>query len=717
MRCTKDKPCSSASCNVTTGTPVSVSGGSTTAGVDFAVVKGGTITGTVTDGTTFAGISGVTVGAYDASGRQVAIGTTTAAGVYTLSGVPTGTHYLRTSPGFVQFKGGCCTVGGQYIHELYNDKPCPHGLCTVTTGTGVSVTAGQTTSGINFALALGGSITGFVTDAATNRAMRGFTVSVYDAVGTLVDSYCYCSSIELSGFHRAEGLATGTYFVRVSAAGYVFAIYDGQRCPGNSCPVTTGTPVSVVAGVETSGINVALQAGGVIAGTVTDAGTSAPLGGVTIKAYDTSGTEMASSATDQAGQFAVGLYGINGGLTTGTYFVRTSGTAGYLDQLYKGRLCVNDACLPAVTTGTGVVVREEDTTHGIDFGLPRRGIELSPSRLRFGALKAGTAGVLSAVTAPQAVAVAFSDAAGAWTVVADQPWVQITNAAGTGPGRFTVSVINPGNVIGDSRSLSATLTVTSGSLGLTTVLPVTLTVQGPEAAVAPFGSFDTPGNGASVAGSIAVTGWALDDIGIDRVEIWRDRVPGETTPGYAGSGPGNGKVFIANAVFVSGARPDLEAAYPTNPQVSQAGWGYLMLTQGLWNQGNGPFTLYAFAYDLDGHSTTLGSKAITVSNATATKPFGALDTPSYGQMVTASFWNFGWALTPNATPGCRIGPAGVQVGIDSGPLLPVAYGDLRTDIAAAFPGFTNGDGAGGSSYIDTTTLTNGTHQNRLVRDR
>jgi len=42
------------------------------------------------------------------------------------------------------------------------------------------------------------------------------------------------------------------------------------------------------------------------------------------------------------------------------------------------------------------------------------------------------------------------------------------------------------------------------------------------------GSFDTPASGSSVAGSIAVTGWALDDIGVDRVEIWRDLVPGET---------------------------------------------------------------------------------------------------------------------------------------------------------------------------------------------
>jgi hypothetical protein len=89
--------------------------------------------------------------------------------------------------------------------------------------------------------------------------------------------------------------------------------------------------------------------------------------------------------------------------------------------------------------------------------------------------------------------------------------------------------------------------------------------------------------------------------------------------------------MLANALFVPGARTDVEALHPNWwPLAHRAGWGYLLLTWGLWNQGNGPFTLYAFAYDADGHATTLGTKTITVSNATANKPFGALDT-DYGR--------------------------------------------------------------------------------------
>jgi hypothetical protein len=134
-----------------------------------------------------------------------------------------------------------------------------------------------------------------------------------------------------------------------------------------------------------------------------------------------------------------------------------------------------------------------------------------------------------------------------------------------------------------------------------------------------------------------------------------------------------------------------------------------LLSWGLHAQGNGTYTLYAFAYDVDGHHTTLGSKTIAVDNAHATKPFGALDTPSYGGTVTGPFWNYGWALTPNATPACTVVNGSVTTHIDSGPGFVVNYGDPRPDIAGSFSGFSNGSNSGGAYYIDTTRLSNGVH--------
>jgi hypothetical protein len=97
----------------------------------------------------------------------------------------------------------------------------------------------------------------------------------------------------------------------------------------------------------------------------------------------------------------------------------------------------------------------------------------------------------------------------------------------------------------------------------------------------------------------------------------------------------------------------------------------------------------------------------------ATKPFGAIDTPAYGQTVTGSFWNCEWALTPNANNSdprsCTITDGNVQMAIDSGPLTPVIYGGARPDIASAFPGFSNGASGGGAFYLDVSGIANGVH--------
>jgi alpha-tubulin suppressor-like RCC1 family protein len=334
----------------------------------------------------------------------------------------------------------------------------------------------------------------------------------------------------------------------------------------------------------------------------------------------------------------------------------------------------------------------------------------TPAALRIGATKTGATAPVQALTQPQTVVLTFAGVTPPqWTATSNQPWLQISNGSGTGGGFFTVSFADIGNTIGAATSLSATITIQAPALELTTTIPVSLTVKPVVDGTLPFGSFDTPAANATVDGAVMVSGWALDDIGVERVEIWRDRAAGETTPVYTGGGPGNGKIYIADVYFVAGARPDVEAIYSTLPASYRAGWGYLLLTHGLWNQGNGAFMLHAIAYDREGRSAVLGSKTITASNATATTPFGTIDTPAPGQRVSGAFWNFGWALTPNAIPSCSITNGNVRVSIDSQPLVPVSYGDLRSDIAAAFPGYTNANGAGGAYYVDTATLSNGLH--------
>ena len=289
-----------------------------------------------------------------------------------------------------------------------------------------------------------------------------------------------------------------------------------------------------------------------------------------------------------------------------------------------------------------------------------------------------------------------------WTAASNVPWLVVSPASGSGSATFTISVQFASNLAStQTGSITLTLTGAGNSAG-----PITVTLNSliAGAAAPPVGSFDTPiDQSTGVTGSIAVTGWAMDDVGVTAVRIWRNAVSPE---------PANSLVFVGNAVIVDGARPDVAGFFPSSPQNTRAGWGYLMLTNFLPNLGNGTFTLYAIATDAEGHSTTLGSKTITCTNASATAPFGAIDTPEQGGTATGTVLNFGWVLsrTPafaNPTQGGT-----VRIAIDGALIatVPGSWG-ARSDLTALFPatefpGITN---ALGVAALNTTTLTNGVH--------
>jgi hypothetical protein len=233
------------------------------------------------------------------------------------------------------------------------------------------------------------------------------------------------------------------------------------------------------------------------------------------------------------------------------------------------------------------------------------------------------------------------------------------------------------------------------------VLSVVVRVPSLGASALPTGSFDSPAANAVVSGEVGVTGWAVDDIGIVGVDIYRSPLAGE------GTQP-NGLVFLGAATLVSGARPDVQAAFPTRPTSEKAGWGYMLLTNMLPGQGNGPFTLHAFARDYDGHSVLLGSRVITAANASADLPFGTIDTPRQGETVSGTIYNFGWALTP-PTGMIPIDGSTIGVYVDNVLLGSPVYNNFRSDVATLFPNYANTNGAVGYFVLDTTLLANGVH--------
>ncbi len=222
-----------------------------------------------------------------------------------------------------------------------------------------------------------------------------------------------------------------------------------------------------------------------------------------------------------------------------------------------------------------------------------------------------------------------------WTATSNQPWLQVSPGSGSGGRELTITV-NPTGLAMSATSTGA-ITVSLGGAGNTVgPINVTLVTRPTGTSANPVGVIDTPVNNTTgVTGAIPVTGWALDDVDVANLYLCRAPVTGESAPANGRCG-GLPQIFLGEAVFIEDARPDVQAAYPTLPRNYRGGWGFMVLTNMLPNQGNGPFTISAHAVDREGHSLSLGSRNITCNNSFASTPFGTIDTPAQGETVSGA---------------------------------------------------------------------------------
>jgi hypothetical protein len=356
---------------------------------------------------------------------------------------------------------------------------------------------------------------------------------------------------------------------------------------------------------------------------------------------------------------------------------------------------ISSTCLVRVNDAANAAIQDtSDAVFSIIAGtLPT--IELSRKSFNFGSERNGT-------PTPAGISVITNTGTGilTWAATPSTDWISVSPGSGTGSGILTIGIsrtdLPPGSYTG-------TISVTApGASNSPQTINVGLNILPAGSSGAPFGSFDTPIHNSTVSSSIAVTGWALDDVEATGVKIYRNPMSGEPAQP-------NGLVYIGDGVFVEGARPDVEAKYPNYPLNSRAGWGYMLLTNFLPNGGNGSFTLYAYATDREGHEVQIGSKTITCDNLHAVRPFGAIDTPTQGGQISGSlYYNFGWALTPlpNSIP---TDGSTIWVWVDGLPLAHPSYNNYRGDIATLFPGYANSNAAVGVYELNTTAFTNGVH--------
>lgn len=463
---------------------------------------------------------------------------------------------------------------------------------------------------------------------------------------------------------------------------------DGQNCVTpcvlhwNSGTVhSVSAPATVPAGTGTRYSWRAWSDGGALAHSVT-----APVAAVTYAAsYVTQYTLTTAASPADAGSITPVTGWYDGGLPIP---VTASPSAGFAFSAFSGALT------GGVTPRTLTLAAPSSVT--ANFAAL---YSLSRAALTFAATAGGRV-----TTPPQEILVGGAANVGGWTASSASPWLSVSPSTGRQGERFSISLVAsamppPGTYIG-----KVTVAAAGASTGR---LEVTCTLIVRNGTNAPFGFLETPADGATgLAGSVPVTGWALDDIGVNKVTIWRDPVGPEPTHA-------NGFVYIGDAIFVAGARPDVEKVFSSDPLAYRAGWGYLLLTNTLPSLtgpgGNGVYKFHAIAVDEEGNQTLLGTKTITVDNKSSKKPFGTIDTPGPGETISgSSYVNSGWALTPQPST-IPLDGSTMWVNIDGVSFAHPVYNQYRPDVASIFPGYANSAGSAGAYLLDTTKYANGTH--------
>lgn len=197
-----------------------------------------------------------------------------------------------------------------------------------------------------------GGISGKVTESSSGSPLKNIVVKIYDVNGYWVTN----TYTNLLGNYAVNDLPVGTYFVLTSSDTiYIDELYDNISCEPY-CDPKDGSPVIVISGQTTTGINFTLDKGSRIAGFGTDEDTGLEILGYDVDIYDQNGNYITYAYSD-----SVGYYITTDLLNTGTYFVLTSEYGGYVDELYDNIMC-EPSCDPL--GGSPISVIKEQTTNG-----------------------------------------------------------------------------------------------------------------------------------------------------------------------------------------------------------------------------------------------------------------------------------------------------------------------------------------------------------------
>ncbi|HEX3325504.1 MAG TPA: carboxypeptidase regulatory-like domain-containing protein, partial [Actinomycetota bacterium] len=268
---------------------VAVTAGDTTSGIDVELEEASRIEGTVTDASSEEEIQNAEVclfkEAMDGDFIFQECTYTGGSGEYTLSGLRTGVYKIEFH-----------TDGGlNYVTQFYEGK------ASLEDADPISVTAGVDVTGIDAEMRRGAQIKGKAIDAVSKAPIPGLEICVYRASDGEQES---CTGSDGEGEYTLGGLETGAYKVGffsidyeegTHGLNYVAQFYEGKAS------LATAEPISVTAGLQTTGIDAEMHEGGRIEGEVIDAVSKDTIQGITVCAFKVGETEAVRCSFSNAG--------------------------------------------------------------------------------------------------------------------------------------------------------------------------------------------------------------------------------------------------------------------------------------------------------------------------------------------------------------------------------------------------------------------------------
>lgn len=335
-------------------------------GVNLDLVVGASISGTVVSGSTpleskYVAIRNTPNTSYYGGWH------TDASGNYSIKGLPADDYYLQVQDSHdIYIDAMWSSVGTVQCYDCI-----PDGDSTL------SVALGDVSTGVDFNLTIGATVSGSVSDADTAAALETLGVQLYDAAETGI--YWYFDSVfDGSGNYTISGIPAGNYKAYLEPMydvdnSHIPEIYNNIQC--NACSTLlyngAGDPLNLVNGVTTANIDFELELGASISGFIVDNNNILlPLTQYgRIYLFNDSNRVLTTKVvygTDYE-PTTTGAYKI-GGLLPGMYFVQggDGGRQFYQRELFENIACPWSGC-DRGGGGDPVVLGSKEQRLGVNF--------------------------------------------------------------------------------------------------------------------------------------------------------------------------------------------------------------------------------------------------------------------------------------------------------------------------------------------------------------